>query len=146
LDYEDYASLSREYVGTEAIALSSGQNDSGLFELNFHDERFVPFEFSGAVSRWRLGLPQENNQFPLETVSDIVLHFNYTAREGGMALRQTASGAAQRHLPGDGIRFFNVTHEFPDSWRGVFSRESEETGLAMIPEVSILDRSWPCIN
>ena len=28
----------------EAIATSSGQNDSGLFELDFRDERYLPFE------------------------------------------------------------------------------------------------------
>ena len=124
--YDDYDGLSREYVGTEAIALSAGQNDSGLFELSLHDERFVPFEFSGAVSRWKLELPRENNQFPLDTVSDVILHLNYTAREGGKVLRQAASRTAQKHLPGDGIRFFDVRHEFPEYWRSVFARDSED--------------------
>ncbi|MCY7282514.1 MAG: insecticidal toxin complex protein, partial [Cyanobacteria bacterium CAN_BIN43] len=55
------------YGATEAIATSSGQNDSGMFELNFRDERYLPFEFSGAVSRWRIELPLENNQFDMET-------------------------------------------------------------------------------
>lgn len=71
------------YAATEAIATSSGQNDSGMFELNFRDERYLPFEFSGAVSRWRIELPLENNQFDMETLSDVILHLNFTAREGG---------------------------------------------------------------
>ena len=37
----------REYAARESIATSSGQNDSGLFELNFRDERYLPFEYSG---------------------------------------------------------------------------------------------------
>ena len=37
------------YAAREAIATSSGQNDSGLFELNFRDERYLPFEFHGAM-------------------------------------------------------------------------------------------------
>jgi hypothetical protein len=43
----------------EAIATSSGQNDAGLFEVNFRDDRYLPFEYHGAVSRWRVELPPE---------------------------------------------------------------------------------------
>jgi hypothetical protein len=38
----------KQYGATEAIATSSGQNDGGLFELNFRDERYLPSEFLGA--------------------------------------------------------------------------------------------------
>lgn len=41
----------------QSIATSGGQNDSGLFELNFRDERYLPFEGAGAISRWRIELP-----------------------------------------------------------------------------------------
>lgn len=108
------------YAATEAIATSSGQNDSGMFELNFRDERYLPFEFSGAVSRWRIELPLENNQFDFETLSDVILHLNFTAREGGENLRKAANECAQENLPGAGIRFFDVKNEFPDAWH-VFS-------------------------
>ena len=84
----------------EAIATSSGQNDAGLFELNFRDERYLPFEYLGAVSRWRIELPPENNYFDLDTLSDVVLHLNYTAREGGEVLRD----AAARGRPGPAPR------------------------------------------
>jgi hypothetical protein len=106
----------RRYAATEAIATSSGQNDSGMFELSFRDERYLPFEFHGGVSRWRIELPQENNQFDVDTLSDVVLHLNYTAREGGEVLRAAANDVAQRHLPGAGVRFFDFRHEFPDAW------------------------------
>ena len=81
----------RHYAATEAIATSSGQNDAGLFELQFRDERYLPFEFAGAVSRWRIELPRENNFFDIDTLSDVVMHFNYSAREGGEILREAAS-------------------------------------------------------
>jgi len=80
----------------QAIATPSGQCDSGLFELNFNDERYLPFEYMGAVSRWRIELPSENNYLELNTI----IRLNYTAREGGDLLRKAANGAAQRHLPG----------------------------------------------
>lgn len=124
--YDGDHNLSRQFIGSESIATSSGQNDSGLFELSFRDERFVPFEFSGAISRWRIVLPSQNNQFDLETLSDFVMHLNYTAREGGPALREAADRSAQRHLPGDGTRFFDVRHEFPSSWQKSFTPKNNK--------------------
>lgn len=107
----------RQYGAVEAIATSSGRNDTGLFDLNFRDERYLPFEFAGAVSTWRIELPPDNNRFDLETVSDVVLHMNYTAREGGDVLRRVANEVAQQNLPGAGVRFFEVEHDFPDAWQ-----------------------------
>lgn len=104
------------YAATEAIATSTGQNDSGMFELNFRDERYLPFEFSGAVSRWRIELPLENNHFDMETLSDLVLHLNFTAREGGEKLRKAANECARQNLPDAGVRFFDIKREFPEAW------------------------------
>lgn len=123
-----------QYAATEAIATSSGQNDSGLFELNFRDERYLPFEFMGAVSRWRVELPQENNQFDIDSVTDMILHLNYTAREGGEVLRRAANEIAQQHLPGAGVRYFDIRHEFPDAWhrfQGNFNREEAPKHLGI---------------
>jgi len=109
----------REYAARESIATSSGQNDSGLFELSFRDERYLPFEYRGAVSRWRIELPPQNNYFDPNTLTDLVLHVNYTAREGGDALREAAARDARGRLPGDGLRLFDVRHDFPDAWPGL---------------------------
>jgi hypothetical protein len=107
------------YAATEAIATSDGENDTGMFELNFRDERYLPFEYAGAISRWRIELPQANNFFAMETLSDLMLQLNFTAREGGDILRAAAHEAAQRQLPGDGIRFLNVRNDLPDAWYGL---------------------------
>ena len=59
-----------------------------MFELNFRDERYLPFEGAGAISRWRLRLPPvEFQPFDYRTISDVVLHVRYTARDGGNAFR-----------------------------------------------------------
>jgi Tc toxin complex TcA C-terminal TcB-binding domain/Protein of unknown function (DUF2934) len=116
----------RSYAAREAIATSSGQNDSGLFELNFHDDRYLPFEFQGAVSRWRIELPQENNYFPMETLTDVMVNLNFTAREGGGMLLRAASEAARKHFPGSGWCFFDVRHEFPDAWQLLRSSSREK--------------------
>ncbi|MFI0484414.1 neuraminidase-like domain-containing protein [Actinomadura sp. 9N215] len=104
------------YDATEAIATSSGQNDSGMFELNFRDERYLPFEFRGAVSRWRVELPPEDNRFPPGSLSDVVMLVNYTAREGGDVLRAAARAAAAGRLPGAGLRLIDVRRDLPDDW------------------------------
>jgi hypothetical protein len=52
-----------------------------LFETNLCDERYLPFELSGAVSQWRL--PADVRQFDYNTISDAILHLRYTARDGG---------------------------------------------------------------
>jgi hypothetical protein len=64
------------------IATSSGQNDAGLFEVNLHDERWLPFEGQGAVSAWTLELNPASNNFDFSTITDVVLHVRYTARLG----------------------------------------------------------------
>lgn len=42
----------------QSIATGNAQDDSGVFELNFRDERYLPFEGTGAITSWRLELPQ----------------------------------------------------------------------------------------
>jgi hypothetical protein len=109
----------------EAIATSSGLDDSGLFQVRFDDERYLPFELSGAVSHWRIEMPHENNFFNMDTLSDVVLNLSYTAREGGEPLRRAAREAAACDLPGKGWRLFEVRHEFADAWE-LFSRMGGE--------------------
>ncbi|KAF1962680.1 hypothetical protein CC80DRAFT_541833 [Byssothecium circinans] len=114
----------RRYAGTEAIATSTGQSDSGLYELSFNDARYLPFEYSGAVSWWRIELPPENNHFDFDSLSDLVMHISYTAREGGENFARESNMLAQRFLPGDGWRLFDVRHELPEVWN-VMKREVE---------------------
>jgi hypothetical protein len=99
---------------------STGQNDSGLFETNLHDERKLPFEWSGAVSEWQLDLPSNVRQFDFNTISDVILHLRYTAREGGNALRSKATTNLNDSI-GVGntvgsVRLFSMRYEFPSDW------------------------------
>ena len=100
--------FTQQFGAYESIATSSGQLDTGLFEINFNDKRYLPFEFSDAISRWRIELPPETNQFELNTLTDVVMILNYTSRDGGEDLRIAANETAQRHLPGAGWSFFDI--------------------------------------
>lgn len=70
---------------SQQIALSGSLEDNGMFQLNFQDERYLPFEYTGAISRWSLTFPNPTAQLAmLQSLPDIIVHISYTARcEGG---------------------------------------------------------------
>jgi hypothetical protein len=120
-----------DFGTVQSIATSHAQNDSGMFELNFRDERYLPFEGAGAVSEWRIDMPKVTNAFDFDTISDVILRINYSAREGGDLLRRKAMEAAQLPQPPKqetpGVvaalpaqenlrRLFSAKHEFFDEW------------------------------
>ncbi|MDR3736354.1 MAG: hypothetical protein P4L10_12555, partial [Acidobacteriaceae bacterium] len=115
----------RYYGARESIATSSGQNDGGIFDQNIQD-RYHPFEYSGAICRLRIEIPPENNYFDLDTLSDAVININYTAKPGGPALRAAAREAARDRLPGSGWTFFDVRRDYPDAWRLFTSDQLKE--------------------
>jgi hypothetical protein len=137
--------LVRSYAATEAIATSTGQNDSGLFELSFHDERYLPFQFAGAVSRWRIELPPETNFFDLASLSDAVLHLNYTAREGGDALAAAAAKAARCRLPGDGLCLFDVRRDLSGVWPGLQRQHGHEGAVERGFDLNLSGSMFPFV-
>jgi hypothetical protein len=105
-------------LASTSIAVSSAQGDSGLFEFNLRDERFLPFEGGGLVgSQWRFELPQHLRQFDYETISDLVLTIRYTARSS-TALRQPAVDAlnARWAASAPGGLLIDVKRDFPTEW------------------------------
>jgi len=76
-----------DYRKNQSIAISKGINDSGVFELNFNDSRYLPFEGTGAISSWELQLNGENKKTlpnnikePLSNnISDVIVNLKYTA-------------------------------------------------------------------
>jgi len=109
-----------DVLPTQSIAASQAQNDTGTFELNFRDERFLPFEGAGAISTWRIELQNEFRPFDYDTISDVVLHLRYTAREGGALLNHAAIKAlkdALKDVQGQPLmRLFSLRHEYATAW------------------------------
>ena len=97
--------FSDHFGSMQSIVTSSGQNDSGLFETNLRDERYLPFENSGAISEWQLELPDRAcRQFDYDTITDVILHLRYTAREGGAAAARGGDRGTCRHDDRRGAR------------------------------------------
>lgn len=110
-----------DYSGSiESIVSSNGQNDSGLFEVNPHEDRKLPFEWSGAISQWQLDLPAQVRTFDYDSIADVILQIRYTAREGGEGLKKLAVDNLEAVI-GSGnttgsVRLFSMRHEFPSEW------------------------------
>ncbi|HET9788469.1 MAG TPA: hypothetical protein VFP47_15135, partial [Pyrinomonadaceae bacterium] len=108
----------------QSIVTSGAQNDNGLFETNLRDERYLPFEGQGAISSWRIELPKNFKTFDYNTISDVVLHVQYTSREGGSVLRTQAESELQialnEFIRVEGQRglaqMFSLRHDFPTEW------------------------------
>ena len=133
--------FSDSFGAIQSIAISSGQNDSGLFDLSFRDERYLPFEGAGAISRWQLEMPNEFRQFDYDSISDVILHIKYTAREGGSAFGQASENnlldGINALVSGDDApglhQAFSARHEFPTEFHRFLhpAGDSEQQRLIM---------------
>ncbi len=114
--------------GTQSIAISTGLEDTGTFSEGRGDDRRLPFEGKGAISRWRLTLP-ELRQFDYRSISDVILRIEYTARDAGgalaaqvtdrirQALTASGSGEGDAFVPGARLRVWSARADFPDAWQ-----------------------------
>ncbi len=127
-------------VLTKAIATSGAQNDSGMFEVNFRDSRYLPFEGSGVISEWALELFHENNpdddesdfgrslrQFDYSSISDAIVQISYTAREDAGNFKLQAIEDLRAHFENNeensnvpNVRLLSMRHEFPNEWHSLF--------------------------
>jgi hypothetical protein len=140
----------------KAIAACNAQNDSGVFELSFRDERYLPFEGAGAISQWSLelfsDLPSNNpdpgnpdfgkplRQFDYGTITDAILHIKYTAREDAGPFKNGAIIHLRDYLSQDGatpsLRLFNLRQEFPTQWHRFLNPTNPASGNIFELEMS----------
>jgi len=121
----------------QQIAISRGVNDNGMFELNFRDERYLPFEGTGAVSRWKLEIPKSTNPFDFDSISDVIIHIRYTSDFDG-----TIRNYIQQNLKKkSGLRVLSLKHEFSTEWHGFMNPNREDTKHQM--KLVISDKLFP---
>jgi len=105
-----------------SISTSTAINDTGMFEFNFRDERYLPFEGAGAVdSEWKLELPSTVRSFNYDTISDVLLTISYTALEGNTSYREDVEGKLQNiistYSQENGMfRLISLKQEFPSQF------------------------------
>jgi hypothetical protein len=128
-----------DYYGTvQSIVTSSAQSDSGLFETNLRDERYLPFEGVGvAGAQCQITIPSDVRQFDFSTIIDVVLHIRYTAREGGELLKAAAVQNLQTQINKartvGSVRLFSLRHDFPSEWAKFQSTSG--FSLTLTPEI-----------
>ncbi|MEO8109737.1 MAG: neuraminidase-like domain-containing protein [Ginsengibacter sp.] len=112
-------------VPVKAMATSTGQRDSGMFELSFRDERYLPFEGAGVISEWKIELTKDKElrQFDYSTISDVILHISYTAREDAGLFKENAVAYLKNFFTNLAnsnsqplMRMFSLKHEFSTEW------------------------------
>ncbi len=144
-------------ASVQSVATSTGEDDPGLFEPNFRDERYLPFEGKGLVdSYWRVQLPARLRQFDYDTISDVVLTIRYMAREGGAAFRTqvendlasqlktvTRPGGDALHGVGQ-VHIFSARANFPEAWR-TFLAAGVNDGAAEL-ELDLSDDRFPRVQ
>lgn len=121
--WTDDARFRESNVPVKAISTSTGQRDSGLFELSFRDERYLPFEGAGAISEWKIELTRDIDlrQFDYTTISDVILHVSYTAREDAGLFKEKAVAYLKNFLTNVSatqplMRMFSMKHDFSTEW------------------------------
>jgi hypothetical protein len=117
--YSDDENYRHDHLAVEAIAASHGQNDRGRFKLGFRDAEYGPFEGAGVISRWRVELPARFRSWDYETMTELGLDLEYTARRDSLlvekaeaAIDNLLSDADKRPL----MRLLSLRHEFPSEW------------------------------
>ena len=107
------------------IATISAHDDSNVFELNFRDERYLPFEGASAISDWMIELSTEKElrQFDYSTISDVILHLKYMAKEWGGLFKKKAVEYIKEFMMNKAeltdqplMRMFSMKQEFSKEW------------------------------
>jgi len=134
--YTDEENYRSDFASVESIAVSTGQNDNGRFELTFRDDKYAPFEGGGLISRWRLQFPTKYRALDYDLVPDVIATFKYLSRRDEM-LTETALTALQAQFnSADGgvlFRYFSLRHEFPTDWRKLLVTDTH-TATFVIPK------------
>ena len=126
----------------QSIVISRGQEDPGLFAADHRDERYLPFEGTGAISDWNLKLTSAMPTFDWTTITDVVLHVRYTAREGGDPLRDAALASLTLELSEIPLRrAFSAKHEFPTEW-SAFLRPAQG-GSEPVLKLDLSEKRFP---
>ncbi|WP_147323399.1 Tc toxin subunit A-related protein [Chitinophaga silvatica] len=135
--------LRQNWVPGQQIALSKGIDDAGLFVLNFDDERYLPFECTGAISSWTLSLPPDTNRINYNSISDIIINVKYTSKFGGNNFTSDVKNIYKNiQYPSNSYikaKTFDLEKAFFNSWTNLFG--TPVSGMQSIT-FPITDNFW----
>lgn len=106
-------SIRNNWRPSQQIALSRQQEDDGMFDARYDDERFLHFEGTGAVSSWRLELNGKNGDYDKKQIEDVVISLDYSALQGGETFANAVKGMLK---PYSTATLFNLEDDFRSEW------------------------------
>ncbi|KAI6780629.1 uncharacterized protein J7T54_008548 [Emericellopsis cladophorae] len=133
---------------SHTIVTSTNTLDGGFFpglsEVYRHgatDVLYLPFEMTGVVGTYHIELPPVQ-RFDYATITDVILHLMYTAREGGAPLRNAVTKLQEDRLnklarvsQQNGLQAaFNMSLHAPTAW---LSLQTAPSVTATVPSTVI---------
>ncbi|NEO90758.1 MAG: hypothetical protein F6K56_11100, partial [Moorea sp. SIO3G5] len=128
-------SIRSDWRTTQQIALGDiGEYDepNGLFELRLDDERFLPFEGTGAVSTWRLELSGKRGSYNMNDLNKVTIKLKYTALNGGSTFASAVKGMLK---PYPTATYFNLAEMFPNEWYAFVYGDTEDLNIQITREM-----------
>ncbi|ABE54975.1 hypothetical protein Sden_1691 [Shewanella denitrificans OS217] len=125
-------SIRSDWRANQQVALSHVDQyteNNGLFELRYDDERYLPFEGTGAVSLWRLQINGKAGSFNPNELLDVTIKLRYTAEQGGEAFASAVRGAMK---PYKATAFLDLAYNFPQAWQN-FMAGDEKSLTVTVP-------------
>lgn len=113
----DTSVLRANWRASQKVALSGGIDDTGVLQPDPNDERYLPFEGTGAISSWRLEMPLETNRIDYSTLTDVIIRLRYAATDGGAVFTSQVRSKINS-IPYQGQRALNLAASFPTAWFG----------------------------
>ena len=110
-------SARQDWRNNQKIAISRGIEDSGLFQLDFKDELYLPFENTGVVSTWNLSMPLENNKIDYSSISDVIINIRYTAIDGGKDFSDQVNESLANSADYPTALYYDLARSFSSNWQ-----------------------------
>jgi hypothetical protein len=135
-------SIRSDWRASQQIAISHldeempGEENNGVFEASPADERYLPFEGTGAVSVWRLTLSGKQGSYNIKNLTDLVIKLKYTAAQGGESFASKVKGLLK---PYETAVMFDLAAEFPEAWRDFQAGDGDlsiDLARGMFPNMS----------
>ena len=101
--------------------------NNGLFELRFDNDRYLPFEGTGAISLWRLELNGKKGSYNPDELLDVTIKLRYTADQGGSSFANAVKSALK---PYNATSFFDLAYSFTDQWNKLMLSNGKEMELS----------------
>ncbi len=124
-------SIRSNWRAAQQIALShieEYEEGNGLFELRFDDDRYLPFEGTGAISRWRLELNGKRGSIKMEDLANLTIKLKYTAINGGELFKDTVKGMLKPYFT---TQYLSLADDFYDTWENWLGNGESELSLPM---------------